>query len=147
MGWGQGVRSEWTESELDKFVVGGRDYLSEQFAILPLKIALPIIEIFFPRPGEGRRPSPGCLLQKRHKGTRAAHTTTCSFINHFNGTFSGNVWRAIPQYGGNASHHTANLKNVLIKHKDCFYPVCSILIPTTNLSNSDSVQSHFNFTR
>eukprot|EP00116_Pleurobrachia_bachei_P000539 sb/3460801/ len=38
--------NEWTESELDKFVVGSRDYLSEQFAILPLKIALPITEIF-----------------------------------------------------------------------------------------------------
>eukprot|EP00116_Pleurobrachia_bachei_P004041 sb/3464303/ len=28
----------------------------------------------------------------------------------------------------NASHHIENLKNLLVKHKDCFYPVSSILI-------------------
>eukprot|EP00116_Pleurobrachia_bachei_P018425 sb/3478687/ len=37
---------EWTESELDKFIVGSRDYLSEHFVIFPLKIDLPITEIF-----------------------------------------------------------------------------------------------------
>eukprot|EP00116_Pleurobrachia_bachei_P019195 sb/3479457/ len=35
--------------------------------ILPRLVNIIIVE-FFPRPGEGRRPSPGCLLQKRHRG-------------------------------------------------------------------------------
>eukprot|EP00116_Pleurobrachia_bachei_P011592 sb/3471854/ len=37
---------EWTESELDKFVVGSRDLLSEHFPFLRLKIDPPITEIF-----------------------------------------------------------------------------------------------------
>ena len=40
------LKLEWTESELDKFVVGSRDQLSEYFAFLPIKIDPSITEIF-----------------------------------------------------------------------------------------------------
>eukprot|EP00116_Pleurobrachia_bachei_P001994 sb/3462256/ len=64
-------------------------------------------------------------LLGQHVGTRAAHTTTCSFIYHFNGTFSGNLWHEIPQCGAQFSA-TKTQGFVLYCLGDIYNPKCRV---------------------
>eukprot|EP00116_Pleurobrachia_bachei_P005065 sb/3465327/ len=84
-----------------------------------------------------------CHTIARGNGTAAHTVMTCSFIKYVNGTFSGNVWRAMWLCAASL---------VLLKHKDLFYTVCAIYkssgfrVPLAGTANVAIISFLFGFT-